>query len=231
MASYGSIPTEDTDAPAPDTVEVDAVVSRAPWRQELGEKLESNNVHWAVLWLTILDSLCVLIEIIVTFFEECTNEPVEFVLLMARPKLWDHWAVVTAEWVSTGITCLFLIEVLLTFVSFGPTYYAPGKPHWIMHNLDAAVVITTFVLDIILKGKEREVAGLLIVFRLWRVIKIMEAVAMGVSISETSTVDHVNALLAQEKTKRMQLEEQLQQECAKREALEQENEKLKGNIV
>lgn len=138
MASYGSIPTEDTDAPAPDTVEVDAVVSRAPWRQELGEKLESNNVHWAVLWLTILDSLCVLIEIIVTFFEECTNEPVEFVLLMARPKLWDHWAVVTAEWVSTGITCLFLIEVLLTFVSFGPTYYAPGKPHWIMHNLDAA---------------------------------------------------------------------------------------------
>jgi uncharacterized protein YnzC (UPF0291/DUF896 family) len=59
----------------------------------------------------------------------------------------------------------------------------------------------------------------------------MEAVAMGVSITETSSVDHVNALLAQEKTKRMQLEEQLQQECAKREALEQENQKLKANIV
>jgi hypothetical protein len=137
MASYGSIPAEETDAPAPDTT-VNTESSRAPWRQELGEKLESNSVHWAVLWLTILDSLCVLIEIIVTFFEECTNEPADFLLLMARPKLWDHWAVETAEWVSTGITCLFLIEVLLTLVSFGPSYYAPGNSHWIMHNLDAA---------------------------------------------------------------------------------------------
>lgn len=72
---------------------------------------------------------------------------------------------------------------------------------------------------------------LLIVFRLWRIIKIMEAVAMGVSISETSSVDTITAQLNKERHQRKELEDMLQQERAKREALEQENEKLKGNIV
>lgn len=72
---------------------------------------------------------------------------------------------------------------------------------------------------------------MLIVFRLWRIIKIMEAVAMGVSISETSSVDNVTAQLNKERQRRQELEQLLQQETAKREALEQENEKLKGNVV
>ncbi|CAO3667706.1 unnamed protein product [Umbelopsis vinacea] len=188
---------------------------------ELGEKLESKSIHWAVLWLTILDSLCVLIEIVITFFEECSNEPNEF-LFIAESAIWDHWAVLTAEWISTGITCLFLIEVLLTMAS-GKNDDAQGRYEML--------VLTTFILEIILKGKEREVAGLLIVFRLWRIIKIMEAVAMGVSISETSSVDTITAQLNKERHQRKELEDLLQQERAKREALEQENEKLKGNIV
>ncbi|KAI8583917.1 hypothetical protein K450DRAFT_220585 [Umbelopsis ramanniana AG] len=229
MTSYGSIPAEPTD----DNQQVGEETvqnTRAQWRVDLGEKLECSSIHWTILWLTIVDSLCVLLEIVITFFEECSREPVESILLY-NSGLADHWAVVTAEWVSTGITCLFLVEVLLTMVAFGPSYYSPGSPHWIMHNLDAAVVITTFILEIILKGKEREVAGLLIVFRLWRIIKIMEAVAMGVSISETSSVDNVTAQLNKERQRRQELEQLLEQECAKREALEQENEKLKGNVV
>ena len=59
----------------------------------------------------------------------------------------------------------------------------------------------------------------------------MEAVAMGVSISETSSVDNVMAQLNKERQHRQELEQLLEQESAKREALEQENEKLKGNIV
>lgn len=54
---------------------------------------------------------------------------------------------------------------------------------------------------------------------------------MGVSISETSSVDNVMAQLDKERQRRQELEQLLQQESAKREALEQENEKLKGNIV
>jgi hypothetical protein len=138
MTSYGTIPADSVED-ATTTAQVDENVNivRAQWRMELGEKLESKSIHWAVLWLTILDSLCVLIEIVITFFEECSNEPSEF-LFIAESAIWDHWAVLTAEWISTGITCLFLIEVLLTMVAFGPSYYSPGSPHWIMHNLDAA---------------------------------------------------------------------------------------------
>lgn len=54
---------------------------------------------------------------------------------------------------------------------------------------------------------------------------------MGVSISETSSVDNVTAQLNKERQRRQELEQLLQQETAKREALEQENEKLKGNVV
>lgn len=54
---------------------------------------------------------------------------------------------------------------------------------------------------------------------------------MGVSISETSSVDTITAQLNKERHQRKELEDMLQQERAKREALEQENEKLKGNIV
>jgi hypothetical protein len=136
MTSYGSIPAEPTDNGQPLGEEIEHS-NRAKWREDLGEKLESQSIHWAILWLTVVDSLCVLIEIVITFFEECSKEPSELYLLY-HSGLWDHWAVVTAEWVSTGITCLFLIEVLLTLVAFGPSYYTPGSPHWIMHNLDAA---------------------------------------------------------------------------------------------
>jgi hypothetical protein len=137
MTSYGSIPADDV-GETPELTDQNAENTRASWRVELGEKLETESVHWAVLWLTIIDSLCVLLEIVITFFDECSNEPHKFLFLVAHSDIWHHWAVLTAEWVSTGITCLFLIEVLLTLVAFGPSYYSPGSPHWIMHNLDAA---------------------------------------------------------------------------------------------
>jgi hypothetical protein len=59
----------------------------------------------------------------------------------------------------------------------------------------------------------------------------MEAVAMGVSITETSSIDTITAQLNKERQNRQELEQLLLQETAKREALEQENEKLKGNVV
>lgn len=136
MTSYGSIPAEPTDADQP-VGEETGQTTRAQWRVDLGERLECKSIHWAILWLTIVDSLCVLLEIVITFFDECSRDPTEL-LLFYNSGLADHWAVVIAEWVSTGITCLFLIEVLLTMVAFGPSYYSPGNSHWIMHNLDAA---------------------------------------------------------------------------------------------
>jgi len=73
------------------------------------------------------------------------------------------------------ITTLFLIEIPLTLWSFGFEFYKPyGQvPHASLHLFDATIIITTFVLEVILKGKERELAGLLVTLRLWRLLKLV----------------------------------------------------------
>ena len=77
--------------------------------------------------------------------------------------------------ISIAITTLFLIEIPLTLWSLGPEFYKPqGRfPHASLHLFDAIVIVTTFVLEVILRGKERELAGLLIILRLWRLLKLV----------------------------------------------------------
>jgi len=47
--------------------------------------------------------------------------------------------------------------------------------------------VTTFVLEVILRGKERELAGLLITLRLWRLLKLVGGVAVGAGEIEEDT--------------------------------------------
>ena len=77
--------------------------------------------------------------------------------------------------ISTVITTLFLIEIPLTLWSLGFEFYNPfgGIPHASLHIFDAIIILTTFVLEVVLKGKERELAGLLIILRLWRLLKLV----------------------------------------------------------
>lgn len=84
------------------------------------------------------------------------------------------WLTVLAN-ISLAITTFFLIEIPLSLWAFGFQYMNPlgGAPHAGLHAFDAAVIITTFVLEVILRGKERELAGLLIILRLWRLVKLV----------------------------------------------------------
>jgi hypothetical protein len=77
--------------------------------------------------------------------------------------------------ISTAITTLFLIEIPLSLWSLGFQHYNPygPVPHASLHLFDAVIIVTTFVLEVILRGKERELAGLLIVLRLWRLLKLV----------------------------------------------------------
>ncbi len=88
---------------------------------------------------------------------------------------------VSPEWlevlslISIVITTLFLIEIPLTIWSLGFGFYNPrGQvPHAALHVFDAIIIVTTFVLEVVLRGKERELAGLLIILRLWRLLKLV----------------------------------------------------------
>ena len=79
------------------------------------------------------------------------------------------------SYISLAITSLFLIEIPLALWAFGPKYYTPrvGGPYAALHLFDACVVIVTFVLEAVLRGRERELAGLLILLRLWRLVKLV----------------------------------------------------------
>ena len=86
------------------------------------------------------------------------------------------------------------MEIPLTLWAFGLRYYNPlskDVPHSSkmprcsintateisespgFHLFDAFVIISSFILDVVLRGRERELAGLLILLRLWRLIKLV----------------------------------------------------------
>lgn len=84
------------------------------------------------------------------------------------------WLEVLAT-ISLAITTLFLLEIPVTLWAFGVRFYTPfsGVPHAVFHLFDTVIIITTFVLEVFLKGRQRELAGLLIMFRLWRLVKLV----------------------------------------------------------
>lgn len=77
--------------------------------------------------------------------------------------------------VSLAITTLFLAEIPVTVWAMGIQYYNPVGifPHAGFHLFDSFVIVTTFVLEVVLRGRERELAGLLIILRLWRLVKLV----------------------------------------------------------
>lgn len=73
------------------------------------------------------------------------------------------------------ITTFFLVEIPATLWALGPKFYNPrGRvPHASLHLFDAFVILTTFILEVVLRGRERELASLLIILRLWRLVKLV----------------------------------------------------------
>jgi hypothetical protein len=104
---------------------------------------------------------------------------------------------------------LFLVEIPLDLVAFGIKYYIPfgssDSPHWFLHSFDAVVVIGAFVLSIGAnvslpsfslfsrdplatdwlprepseQGPLESVVSLLIVLRLWRILKLVLSIEVG----------------------------------------------------
>lgn len=69
-----------------------------------------------------------------------------------------------------------MAEIILALFAFGPRYYNPfgGFPLATLHLFDAFVIVTAFVLEVVLKGREQQFAALLIILRFWRIMKLME---------------------------------------------------------
>ena len=111
------------------------------------------------------DAVCVLIDLGYTVLStDCTPVGGES----------PEWLEVLAH-ISLLITTLFLIEIPLNLWAFGGQHMNPfgPVPHAGLHAFDTFVILTTFILEVVLRGSERELAGLLVILRLWRLVKLV----------------------------------------------------------
>jgi len=139
------------------------------WKRRTAEALESKRLHQAVILLIVIDAACVLAELTHTFLADNCSPDEES----------PAWLEILAN-ISLTITTFFLVEIPLTLWSLGPRFYNPFKtPHASLHLFDAFIITGTFVLEFVLKGRERELAGLLIILRLWRLVKLVGGIAVG----------------------------------------------------
>lgn len=101
----------------------------------------------------------------------------------------EHFWLEVLGKLSLAITTFFLFEIPLALWAFGIKFYLPfcGVAHAPLHLFDAIIIITTFVLEFALKGKERELVELLIIFRLWRLVKLVGGERRNVFITLPQT--------------------------------------------
>ncbi|KAL1668502.1 hypothetical protein GGF50DRAFT_124052 [Schizophyllum commune] len=153
------------------TEEQEDYSSVAIWRERVGAALEARALHLTVIFLIVVDAACSLADLSYTLLTPGCTPPEEGAPL---------WLDVLSH-ISFVITTLFLVEIPLSLWAFGWSYYNPfgDYTHAAFHFFDAVIITVTFVLEAILRGKEQELAALLIFLRLWRLVKLVGGVAVG----------------------------------------------------
>ena len=111
-------------------------------------------------------------------------------------------------WLSVAILSIFSIEQLLKFLVFGPYYFITS----LWHALDAVIIVTSLTLEILLRGPAREVVSLLVVFRLWRIIRIMHSIIEAMEISFDEKIEKHHQLETEMHVRILDLEKHLEKQ-------------------
>ncbi|KAG0376596.1 hypothetical protein BGX24_007502 [Mortierella sp. AD032] len=188
QSSYGAIPTDDT------TVDVDnhdSSTDTSSTRHQIGEILESKKAHIIILSLTAIDVALVILQIAASLLQlDDTKEAQWFLELLSHTSL--------------AIVSFFVLEIVLKIYAFGLGYFWTSNPHGILHLIDALIIIISFLLEVFLTGAEQELGALLIIFRLWRIVKLTGTVAI-------ETVEHNQATVTALKARIETLENELKE--------------------
>ncbi|THX09286.1 hypothetical protein D6D18_01292 [Aureobasidium pullulans] len=126
--------------------------------------LNSKFGHYAILLLVCLDCSCIFGEFVIQ-------------ILTCEGRVSESKGDVAQEAIGiVGLvfSCLFMLELMASIWAFGFQYFRSK-----FHCFDATVIVASFVIDVLLRGILEEVASLVIILRLWRVIKIMEELSVG----------------------------------------------------
>ncbi|KIM49224.1 hypothetical protein M413DRAFT_438391 [Hebeloma cylindrosporum] len=183
-------------------------------QKKTAQILEHPTLHKIVITLIAIDATCVLIDLGYSFLSPGCSAPGE-----EHDPIWME----VLSHISLFINSLFLFEIPLTLWALGLQYMNPfgPVPHASLHLFDSTIIVTTFVLEVILRGKERELAGLIVVLRLWRLVKLVGGVVIGAGdmqeenahiLAETKRqLEEVTAQLSEARDENMRLRKRLDQ--------------------
>ncbi|THV74834.1 hypothetical protein D6D28_02261 [Aureobasidium pullulans] len=146
--------------------------------------LNSKFGHYAILLLVCLDCSCIFGEFVIQ-------------ILTCEGRVSESKGDVAQEAIGiVGLvfSCLFMLELMASIWAFGFQYFRSK-----FHCFDATVIVASFVIDVLLRGILEEVASLIIILRLWRVIKIMEELSVGAQ-EQTEALRERIELLEHEKS-------------------------------
>ncbi|KAF9970715.1 hypothetical protein BGZ73_006544 [Actinomortierella ambigua] len=179
--AYGSIPDSEQDnaaigshqGQAQDPSELIHEGCFPEVRHRIGKVLESKRAHMVIVGLTILDITLVILQIGASLLHLDETSKELWVL-----KLFEH--------LSLAIVSFFVLEILLKLFTFGPKYFWKSTHHGIFHLIDAIIIFVSFFLEVFVKSTEAlELGSLLIIFRLWRIVKLTGTVALEVNEHDT----------------------------------------------
>lgn len=172
------------------------------WKHRLHSILDDPRTHKIVLVFVILDLLVVLAEVFIDLFsfQDCRNH-------VGATKFEEshsaHVALSALRIVSLIILAGFLVENFLRLIVMGAAFYLK---HW-LHLFDISVVATSFFVTIFLHGALEEVVALFIFLRLWRVMRIVDGVAITLEEKAEKHKHKKNELIKQLKQHILDLEE------------------------
>ncbi|BGO90235.1 hypothetical protein NBRC10512_002438 [Rhodotorula toruloides] len=146
------------------------------FRRKLGETLKQSWVEWTILALCLTDFTISMTQISYFFLRDTTCECTKS--CPPDPPILEF-----CDILSLLITGAFVVEILLDFTAFGPAYYLTDRFHW-LHSADAVVILVAFVLEVVLKGTEKQIASLITILRLWRLIKLVSSAEVSLTSYE-----------------------------------------------
>jgi hypothetical protein len=148
------------------------------WRLKAHHILENRWTHMLILVLVLADLAFVLGEIFIELFsfQACREHTFE--------KGGEHWeegdrtirATDALRIASLCVLSLFCVEITAKLLVLGVEYYT----HHYIHLFDALVIVTSFVVTLVLHGPAEEVVALFVMLRLWRIVRVIDSVAVTV---------------------------------------------------
>lgn len=152
------------------------------FRTVLRKLFSSHRFQVVIICLVVLDALLVLAELILDLKIIQSDE--------------NDYAVEVFHYMSFAILGFFIIEVFLKIFVYRLEFF-----YHKFEILDAIVVVVSFVLDLVFLFKKHqfEALGLLILLRLWRVVRIINGIIISVkthSERQILRLKHLNIQLA-----------------------------------